>query len=126
MTDEENMTRGEFEGLMTMLGQEAIRRDRDGDMLNFLKSLAVDRVWTRIDAIQNRPFQPDWSLKPSWAIGFSGRFIGLDEYGKDPQGPGEFYIPAPHNPTDAELVAMFDKLDLDKKLEVLRDAGVVM
>ena len=85
-----------------------------------------DEFWDRIDAIQNRPFQPDWSLKPSWAIGFSGRFIGLDEYGKDPQGPGEFYIPAPHNPTDAELVAMFDKLDLDKKLEVLRDAGVVV
>lgn len=82
-----------------------------------------DKFWSRIEAIQSAPFVPDWSLKPKAAIGFSGRWVRIEIKGEVPP-PGEFYIPAPSNPSDAELSAMFDNLNLDKKLKALRDAGV--
>lgn len=77
---------------------------------------------TRFNAIQSAPFVPDWSLKPEWAKGFSGTWAPADISPR----PGEFYLPAPSNPTDAELSAMWEKLDKDKRVQILRDAGVMV
>jgi hypothetical protein len=111
----ENMTREEFEEFL----HDYVTAPDPNKRIEF---------WNRFDAIQNRPFQPDWSLSPPNTCGFVGHFTDRPEDSWRSVGlnDAEFYIPAPHNPTDAELVAMFDKLDLDKKLEVLRDAGVVV
>lgn len=86
-----------------------------------------DMLWSRIQAIQSAPFVPDWSLKPEGAAGFLGRwYMGLPENQSfDPNQPGEFYIPAPSNPTDTELSAMWEKLDRDKRVQIMRDAGAM-
>lgn len=74
----------------------------------------------------DEPFHPDWSLKPEWAKGFRGVWVpSLRDPGVYEQ-LGEFYIAAPSNPTDAELSAMWEKLDRDKRVQILRDAGVVV
>jgi len=82
----------------------------------------IASVWDKFDALQRAGFVPAWERMPKYMTGFAGTWVNEVVA----CGPDEFYIPAPHNPTDAELVAMFNKLDLDKKLEVLRDAGVVV
>lgn len=120
----DKMTREEFDGLMILVGNEAIRRADRGHMDTFIKSLAVVRVWDRFNAIQSAPFVPDWSLKPEEALGFLGKWI-IDS-GTVALRRGEFYLPAPSTPTDAELSAMWEKLDRDKRVQILRDAGVVV
>lgn len=101
----DKMTRQEFDQLWVRVG------DRGADM------------WDRIEAIQSAPFVPDWSLKPDWATGFLGTWTDSDQ---ELRHPGEFYMPAPSNPSDAELSAMWEKLDRDKRVQILRDAGVVV
>lgn len=81
-----------------------------------------DKFWSRIEAIQSAPFVPDWSLKPEGVDGF----LGMWTTGAMSTEPGEFYLPAPSNPSDAELSAMFNKFDKDKRVQILRDAGVVV
>lgn len=102
----DKMTREEFDQLWVRVG------DRGADM------------WARIQAIQSAPFVPDWSLKPEWADGFAGHWVKGNFAVVDRLG--EFSIPAPSNPTDSELSAMWEKLDRDKRVQILRDAGVVV
>jgi len=100
----EKMTREEFDEVVHTLVTS-------GDGGTFRKR--SDDFWRRIDAIQNRPFQPDWSLMPKGKVAFAGSWwIGGHTW---TPGPGEFYIPAPNKPTDAELSAMFDAFDLETK-----------
>lgn len=78
--------------------------------------LTFEEFWSRIQAIQSAPFVPDWKHMPDGFCGFRGMWTTLDGPSK---GAGEFYIPAPSNPTDAELSAMFDKLDMATKKRAL-------
>lgn len=107
----DKMTREEFDRWMSSLSGAS--EDTEVAMLE-------ESLWDRIDAIQSAPFVPDWSSCPG-AIAFEGDWIF------DDRSPVQaFYIHAPSNPSDAELSAMFNKFDKDKRVQILRDAGVVV
>lgn len=117
----DKMTREEFDGWV--LGASQVMAQAT------VVTKVRDDFWSRIDAIQSAPFVPDWSLKPEGAVGFKGGWVTRDAMGWPPSvqpAAGEFYLLAPSNPTDAELSAMWEKLDRDKRVKILRDAGVVV
>jgi len=89
------------------------------------KEEAKNKLWARFNAAQSATFVPNWSLKPKGCLSFRGGWSTLSAEDSF-VGEGEFVIPAPSSPTDAELSAMWEKLDRDKRVQILRDAGVVV
>jgi len=117
------MTKDEYYGNIILIGNDAVTQSKFEHATFPYKIASVELLWDKINARQQAPFVPDWSLKPEWAVGFCGAWTESG-WGR-PYVRGEFYFPAP-KPTDAELSAMFDKLDKDKRVQILRDAGVVV